>query len=162
MPDKTLTPHQCLLLLSETPSRIAEFTADLSSAQLHAPLKPGEWSANDILAHLRACAYIADKDITAILTHDTPTIQGINPKTWVQNTNYADQKFQASLRIFTKQRTRLLSVLTPLPLEAWSRWAKVINASRARKESVLDYAQWLASHERTHLKQFKSLANRRS
>lgn len=124
MPDKTLTPEQCLILLSATPSRIAEFTVGLSLVQLHAPLKPGEWSANDILAHLRACAYLGGKGITAILTRDMPALQAlqaINPKTWVHGTDYARQKFHTSLRIFTKQRTSLLSILRPLAPEAWPR-----------------------------------------
>jgi hypothetical protein len=147
-----------LILLGETSSRIAELTSGLSSTPLHAPLKPGEWSANDILAHLRACAYLAGNCITAILTRDMPTLQAINPKTWVHSTHYAEQEFQASLRIFTKQRARLLSKLKPLTPEAWSRRATVISGGRAREQSVLSYAQWLASHERTHLKQFKRFA----
>ena len=163
MSDGTLTPAQCLMLLSETPARIAEFTAGLSLTQLHAPLKPGEWSANDILAHLRACAYLGGNGITSILTRDMPALQalqGINPKTWVHSTDYAEQKFPTSLRIFTKQRTSLLSILRPLKPEAWSRQTTVTSGGRARQESVLSYAQWLASHERTHLKQFKRLATK--
>lgn len=148
------------MLLSETPARLAEFTAGLSLTQLHAPLKAGEWSANDILAHLRACATLGGDGITAILTRDMPALQAlqeIDPKTWVHSTDYAGQKFQASLRIFTKQRTDLLGILKPLTPEAWSHQMTVTGKGRARQESVLSYAQWLASHERTHLKQFKRL-----
>ena len=45
-----------LTMLAEMPSRIAVLTEGLTPAQLLAPPEPGEWSARDVLAHLRACA----------------------------------------------------------------------------------------------------------
>src|SRR5487761_1341461 len=56
MRSQSLTTEQVLTLLAETPARIAALTADLAPAQLHTPPNHDEWSANDVLAHLRACA----------------------------------------------------------------------------------------------------------
>ncbi len=56
MPTKSVTIEQVLALVAATPHRIAALTADLAPAQLHTTPNPGEWSANDVLAHLRACA----------------------------------------------------------------------------------------------------------
>src|SRR5215469_12790150 len=52
----SLTLEQMLTLLRETPTRIAELTADLSPEALQMKPAPDEWSANEVLAHLRACA----------------------------------------------------------------------------------------------------------
>jgi hypothetical protein len=56
VPARSLPIEQILALLTETPPRIAALTASLAAAQLHAAPGQGEWSANEVLAHLRACA----------------------------------------------------------------------------------------------------------
>ena len=56
MPKRPLTIEQVLTLLAETPPRIAALTAGLAPAQLRTAPNHDEWSANDVLAHLRACA----------------------------------------------------------------------------------------------------------
>lgn len=47
----------------------------------------------------------------------------------------------------------------PLPHEGWSRAATVTGAGRVLERTVLFYAQWLAHHERQHVRQFERLAN---
>ena len=74
-----------------------------------------------MLAHLRACADVWGGHIEAILAEDKPTRQGVNPRTWINKTNYPNQKFQPSLRAFTKQRAELLAVIEPLPAKQFKR-----------------------------------------
>ena len=81
MPSRSLTIEQILTLLAETPPRIAALTAKLAPAQLHTAPDPGEWSANDVLAHLRACADMWGNCIVTIIAEDTPTIRAVNPRT---------------------------------------------------------------------------------
>lgn len=161
MPDGSLSIEQIITLLTETPHRIDALTARLLPAQLHTAPDQGEWAANDILAHLRACADVWGNCIAEIVQHDKPTLRAINPRTWIQSTNYPQEKFRASLRAFTAQRANLLSILKPLPLEAWARTAKVTGAGKPLERTVLFYAEWLVSHERTHLKQIERMVTRR-
>jgi hypothetical protein len=56
MYDKPLTIDQVLTQLEEQPKAIAALTTCLPQARLHRPASPGEWSVNDVLAHLRSCA----------------------------------------------------------------------------------------------------------
>lgn len=50
-------PVQVLLdRLTQAPQRISAVTAPLSPAQLRTAPKSDEWSANDLLAHLRSCS----------------------------------------------------------------------------------------------------------
>lgn len=159
MYDKPLTIEQNLNLLEATPARITELTASLSPAQLLVPPRPGDWSARDVLAHLRACSDMWGRYIVLILTEDHPTFKAVNPTTWIKHTNYRELEFHPSLQAFTAQRAELLAVLKPLPPEAWSREATVTGAGVPRQRTVQTYAQWLANHEGSHFKQFERIAS---
>jgi len=43
-------------MLAATPRRIASLSREVEISELHFRPHPDSWSANDILAHLRACA----------------------------------------------------------------------------------------------------------
>jgi hypothetical protein len=157
MPDDTLSIEQLLTLLAETPRRITSLTGGLEPDQLRATPADNEWSANDVLAHLRACADVWGGCIAKILAEDQPTLRAVSPRTWIRKTDYREQEFQPSLRAFTAQRTELLAVLDPLPREAWSRTAIVTGAGAILEQSVMYYARRLAGHEQAHLKQLEQI-----
>ena len=157
MPDRSPTTEQLLTMLAAAPPRLAALTADLASAQAHTPPAPGEWSANEVLGHMRSCADVWGNCIEIILAQDTPTIRAINPTTWIKQTDYPQQEFHASLQAFTQQRTNLLAVLEPLTPEAWSREATITGAGKPLVRTLRFYAQWLATHERPHIKQIERI-----
>jgi hypothetical protein len=159
MPRGVMTMEQILTELTEGPPRIAEATTGLTNAQLHSAPGPGEWSANEVLAHLRSCADVWGNCIVTILEQDKPTIRAINPRTWIQKTNYPEQGFHSSLRAFTKQRATLLDVLHSLSPKAWSRLATITGAGKPFVRTVQSYAEWLAEHERPHVKQIQRIAS---
>jgi len=156
---RPLTIEQALSLLAETPKRIAAVTAGLAPAQLRTAPGPDEWSANDVLAHLRACADVRGNPILTIVAEDRPTFRAVNPVTWIKKTNYLELEFRPSLRSFATQRADLLAVLSPLPPEGWERSATVTGAGKALERTVLFYAQWVARHERTHVKHVEHIVN---
>lgn len=160
MPSKSPTIEQILTILAGTAPRIAALTADLTPAHLHAAPTQGEWSANDVLAHLRACADVWGNCIATILTEDTPAYRAVSPRTYIRETDYSEQQFQASLQAFTTQRTELLSVLEQLAPEDWARGATVTApGGRVLEPTVRYYARRLARHERGHLKQIEQIVN---
>jgi hypothetical protein len=152
---RPLTIEQVLTALAETPPRVAALTAGLSPAQLRTAPRPDEWSAKDVLAHLRACADMWGNCIVAMLAEDRPTLRAVNPHSWIKRTDYRELDFRPSLGSFAAQRAELLAVLEPLPPEGWSRAATVTGAGKALDRTVLSYAQRLARHERPHLKQIE-------
>ena len=159
MPGRSLTTEQVLTLLAATPQRIAALTADLAPAQLHTRPNPDGWSANDVLAHLRACADVWGNCIVTMIVQDRPTLRAVNPRTWIKKTDYLQLEFRPSLRSFATQRADLLALLEPLPPEGWSRAATVTGAGKILERTVLLYAQWLARHERQHVKQVERIVN---
>ncbi len=153
MSSRALTPEQTLSLLAETPRHLTTLAESLTAAQLRAAPGQDEWSANDVLAHLRGCADVWGGCIATIIAEDSPTLRAINPTTWIKRTNYPGLDFQPSLHAFATQRAELLAVLEPLPQEGWSRAATVTGAGKVLTRTVLSYAQWMAEHERPHIKQ---------
>jgi hypothetical protein len=94
-----------------------------------------------------------------MLAEDTPTLRAVNPRTWIKRTNYLDLDFQASLDSFSIQRAALLAILNPLLPDGWSRRAIVTGAGKVLERTMLDYAEWLARHERPHVKQIERIVN---
>lgn len=159
MARRRLSVEEILEILNVPPSRIAEATEGLTAAQLRTSPNPdeGEWSARDVLAHLRSCSDVWGDCIAVILAEDGPTIRAVNPKTWIKKTDYREQEFGPSLQVFTRQRSELLEVLEPLAPEQWKREATVTGAGKPLIRSVHTYAQWLARHERSHVRQIERI-----
>lgn len=159
MSNHSLTIEQVLTRLAEHPQRIATLTKGLTSAQLRTRSKPDEWSANDVLAHLRSCADVWGNYIRKILAEDRPSIRAVSPRTWVKQTDYPALEFETSFRAFTAQRADLLSVLESLPPKTWSRAAFVTMVGKVIDRTVWDYAERLAIHERSHVSQIEQIIN---
>src|SRR5215207_5104283 len=97
--------EQMLTQLAETPKRLAVLASDCDPAQLHTAPDHATWSAQAILAHLRACADMWGKGILAMIAEDNPTLRYVSPRTWIRKTNYLEQEFHASFQAFAQQRT---------------------------------------------------------
>ena len=95
--------------------------------------------------------------IMRIIAHDHPTLRAINPRTWIEKTDYREQVFRRSLDAFAAQRADLLAVLEPLAPEGWARSATVTGAGKPLEQTVLSYGQRLARHERPHVKQIERI-----
>ncbi len=157
MSSTSLTIERVLTLLAETPTRIAALTASLSPEALQMRSTPDEWSANEVLAHLRACADVWGNCIRTIIEEDRPTWRAVSPRTWIKQTDYPELAFRPSLCAFTTQRADLLAVLSPLPIDAWQRSARVSTVGRVLEPTVLSYAERLLVHERSHVKQIERI-----
>jgi hypothetical protein len=157
--DTPRTIEQILTMLADGPARITTLTAGLTPAQLCTPPEPGEWSANDVLAHLRACADVWGNYMAVIIAEDMPTIRAVNPTTWIKKTDYPEQEFWPSLQAFAAQRADLLALLEPLGPEVWSRAATMTGSGKPRIRTAHTYGEWLVNHERSHFKQFARIVD---
>ncbi len=159
MSPKSLTVPEIQTLLAETAPRIAALTSNVTPARLRTAPKPNEWSANDILAHLRACADVWGGCIEKLLTQDKPTWRALSPRTYIKRTDYPDLQVQTSLLAFTNQRAALMPVLMSLTDADWSRTATVTGAGAPLQPTLLSFAERMARHEREHLRQLKLIVD---
>ncbi|NLE51083.1 MAG: DinB family protein [Chloroflexi bacterium] len=157
MPDPLLPINTILSRLAEYPQRIHAVTADLSEAKLHTHPAPDEWSANDVLAHVRACADVWGSYIARILSEDRPAIKAVSPRRYIDQTDYLEQEFKPSLQAFTAQRAKLLEVLQALAPEGWERQAIVTGVGKPIVRTVHTYSDRLTRHEREHVHQIEQI-----
>ncbi len=157
MTARSLSIDHILSILAETSPLLAGLTTGLSAGQLQTAPNPAEWSANQVLAHLRSCADVWGDCIARIIAQDAPVILAVHPRNWIKKTNYLDQEFQPSLHAFTAQRSELLAVLAPLAPAAWSQTATIIGEGKPNVRSVLSYARRLALHEPPHINQIERI-----
>lgn len=149
--------RNALEILTATPGIIASFSIGFSDSQLNFKPDRKSWSANDNLAHLRACADVWGNCIVAIIEQDHPTLPDIHPRTWLKKTDYLDQDFYQSLSAFTFQRDELLKRLNELQDEGWIRAATIVNPPKSRQQTVFHFVRRMAKHENQHWLQIESL-----
>jgi hypothetical protein len=157
--ENKLTIRQILAMLAEAPQRIVAATAGVEQARLHASPDEDEWSASDILAHLRACADVWGGSIVTMVNADHPTIRAISPRTYIHKTNYPDGAFGPSFEAYNRQRAELLAFLERLAPDDWSRGGTFTGAGRLLERTVLSEASAIALHERPHIKQIERVVN---
>ena len=144
---------EILEILAETPKRFALASKHLTKNQLQTKPDPNTWSANDILAHLRACADVWGKDIDDMLEIETPKLRYLSPRTWMRKTNYPELAFGASFPIYMEQRTAFLLKLKAIKFEDWLRDAII----KDRSHSVFTHTRRMALHEEGHWGQIQDL-----
>jgi DinB family protein len=147
------TVEQVLDQLHATPQQLRQVARDVAPELLRIPPAPGEWSANDVLAHLRACADKWGGCAMRIVQEDRPQLRGTEPRIWITKTDYPDLEFAPSLRAFARQRKALLTVLDGLTPVDWRRTGTLVGAGRPVDLTAHSYAERLARHERPHVKQ---------
>jgi hypothetical protein len=149
------TPADVLDVLAASPGRLA---AVGTGPALDRRPSPEEWSAGEVLSHLRSCGEVWGGCIRRALAEDVPTIRAVNPRTWIATTDFAQRSWDEHLVAFTAARADLLEVLRGLGPADWERRAVVVGAGRPVERTVLSYATWLATHERPHLRQVERAA----
>lgn len=156
MPQLTATPAEidsCLTLLAQTPERIAAGTTNRAESELTRSPDRKNWSALQILAHLRTCDAVWSETIYAMLLLDEPTLPLLHPRALTRLRQFTTLPFADSLQVFTWQRQELLAVLRPLPLPAWQRAALIGN----HRHSVFSQARRIALHESQHCAQIEAM-----
>jgi hypothetical protein len=115
--------QQVVELLADTPMRISKETEGVVHSLLHNSSMESEWSVNDILAHLRACADVWEGSINKMISQDHPTLRRVSPCTWIRKKDYLQLAFESNLEALASQRSQLLATLSTLSLDEWSRGA---------------------------------------
>lgn len=145
-----------LRLLADIPGRIEALSRGQSEDRLCRAPEEGAWSANDILAHLRACADVWGGSIQSMIGRDHPTLRYVSPRTWIRKTTYLMQPFANSLLAFTTQRQVLVLALSALGPAEWARGATFTGTTRGREQTVLTYSHRMAAHELEHCAQLQA------
>jgi SAM-dependent methyltransferase len=141
--------------LAAVPERVARTVSGWGEAELHAAPSPGEWSAADILAHLRVVDDIWAPRWYAILVRDNPPLPGFDHLRWGEVAGYAHADFEASLRAFALRRAELVNTLKRLGPNEWTR---VGTHEEAGPIVLFEALAGRVQHEEEHCQQLETLA----
>jgi hypothetical protein len=140
--------------LSSTPTRIAQAVAGLTETQLHTSSAEGEWSAAEVLAHLRATDDILAYRAYMILARDNPPMPSFDERRWQVIAGYTQADFHTSLKLFTLRRAELGSMLRRAASDDWKR----IGTHEERGViSLLDVITHVVEHEEEHCAQLEAI-----
>lgn len=146
--------NDLLKRLSDVPLRIARAVARLSEADKHKAGSDREWSAAEILAHLRASDAIVAHRLYAILTRDNPILPAYDERRWAEIAGYAQADFELSLKTFAMRRAELVTMLGKATIDDWQR----LGTHEVRGVvSLLEVATSLVEHEEEHCAQLEAL-----
>ena len=146
--------HDLVERLAATPGRIAAVAAGRSPEALSSARENGEWSAVDVLAHLRASDDILSPRLIAILVREEPTLPAFDDRRWGEVMGYAESDFQELLAAFTFRRAELVRVLRSLSPNDWQRAGQ--HEARGRI-TLLETLRHLVEHEVEHCLQLEAL-----
>jgi hypothetical protein len=160
---KLLPTDEIVRVLAAGPDMIRAAAATLTDEELAERMEPDEWSPNEILAHLRACQDVwGDSRMARMLAEDHPTMRAVNPRTWLEQTDYRELPFQRSLAAFAAQRDSFIRIISGLSPDQWTRAGTFTGGGRPREYTVHTEADGLARHERSHVRQIERLCRSKS
>lgn len=153
------TPQEidrALRLLEATPARLNALAAGIPLERLASSPGPKIWSAQEVLAHLRACADLWGASIYAMLSDSEPALADSDERKWAKLAGYTDVPFHAGLERFSHERAVLLRVLRGLETEGWERGGMILG----RRHTVFSQARRMAKHEAEHCEQIEALVRK--
>lgn len=145
--------HQALIgRLAAFPAAIAATIQGYTREVLECAPDDQEWSARDIICHLRD--HDAEEDrrrLERILEQDNPFLSA-NYDPWAHAHVYADTPVDQALRHFVRSRASMVSWLKGVPAHAWNRPARNAIFGPTTFEEMVRFA---TEHDRTHLRQLR-------
>lgn len=137
-------------LLTATPVKLERLSVMLDAVQVRQPVKPGERSFSEVLAHLIHCEARSSEAIYLALLASEPTLPSVHPeRQWGKLLRFDLLDISELLVYFRLRRTVLLRVLASLPEARWNR--SVCESGKKRKDSVYWRARAMALHELEHV-----------
>ncbi len=140
--------------IADVPNRISRTVDGWGDAAIHARPADAEWSAADILAHLRASDDILTPRIYMMLVRDNPTLLAYEERTWAEVMGYADANFNTSLQTYILKRAELVKVLQGLTPEQWQRTGVHEKQGSITIEQLVND---ILHHEAEHCRQVEAL-----
>jgi len=146
-------PDHLIERLRAVPGRIASGLGTPPASKLGSVPAEGEWSAAEILAHLRASDDILAYRAYMMLARDHPPLPAFDERRWADIASYGRLDVHDSLRTYSLRRQELVNMLSELPPEAWTRTGEHEGRGPV---TLLDVMVQLVEHEEVHCVQLEA------
>lgn len=155
MPFPTTADIEDLLSrLEDTPGRYAHLLRGRDEALLTARPGADDWSAREILAHVRAGDDLLTGRIYVILVRENPPFLEVNERRWDEIAGYVEYPLDLLLDSYALRRRELVLTLRRIGLSDWKRTGE--HAKRGRM-TVYTIAKHISDHEIEHLTQLEGV-----
>ena len=157
--------------LEESPDELARAVGAYSDAQLSLRPDAHNWSAKEIICHLRDVEELFQIRFHTMLALDGPPLlvlgatpsdlarwriggaigHPLDPERWAEDRQYRRQDAHEALTAWRRRRSEVLILLRSLSTDEWQRGGVHLSHGRL---SLADWVASLAAHDDNHLAQF--------
>jgi uncharacterized damage-inducible protein DinB len=146
------TLDEQLARMERTVNDYAAVVKNVSDAQLTKRPDPRNWSAKEVVCHVRDIEESFMMRFLSIMAMDDPKFLPVEPDRWAVDRQYQRNDVQEALAAFKTRREETLRFLRGLKPEQWERGG--IHAARG-KMTLKDFVELMAWHDDNHLDQLK-------
>ena len=146
------TLDEQLARMERTINDYAAVVKNVSDAQLTKRPDPKNWSAKEVICHVRDIEESFMMRFLSIMAMDDPKFLPVEPDRWAVDRQYQRNDVQEALAAFKTRREETLRFLRGLKPEQWERGG--IHATRGRM-TLKDFVELMAWHDDNHLDQLK-------
>jgi uncharacterized damage-inducible protein DinB len=146
------TLDEQLARMERTVNDYAAVVKNVSDAQLTKRPDPRNWSAKEVVCHVRDIEESFMMRFLSIMAMDDPKFLPVEPDRWAVDRQYQRNDVQEALAAFKTRREETLRFLRGLKPEQWERGG--IHATRGRM-TLKDFVELMAWHDDNHLDQLK-------
>ena len=137
-------------VLVQTASTLADVLARHPAEVLRARAAPGQWTPNEVIAHLTDSEWVYGYRLRLILCEDEPPILGFRQDAWVASLRHNEREPSELVEVFRTLRELNLSVWRRMSPEDFLRSGQ---HNERGAESLGLMLQLLAGHDVSHLNQ---------
>ena len=146
------TLDEQLARMERTVNDYAAVVKNVPDAQLTKRPDPENWSAKEVVCHVRDIEESFMMRFLSLMAMDDPKFLPVEPERWAVDRQYQRNDVQEALAAFKTRREETLRVLRSLKPEQWERGG--IHATRGRM-TLKDFVELMAWHDDNHLDQLK-------
>ena len=145
--------HELLTDLEKGPVLVRAALKALSDADLRRRTPEGKWSPLEHACHLRDIETVFTERISKAAFADRPSFWMADNDALAAGLRYAESDPGAVAKEFAQRRAETLTLLRALPHAAWQRTGRHPHRGEV---SILQLAQILAGHDRSHVERMKA------
>ncbi len=146
------TLDEQLARMERTVDDYAAVVKNVPDAQLTKRPDPKNWSAKEVVCHVRDTEESFMTRFLSILAMDEPKFLPVEPDRWAVERQYQRNDVQEALAAFKTRREETLRFFRGLKPEQWERGG--VHATRG-KMTLKDFVELMAWHDDNHLDQLK-------
>jgi GNAT superfamily N-acetyltransferase len=140
--------------IGRLPGQMRETVTALGEARLDEAIRPGAWTARQVLHHAADTATVLCERIRLALTEERPAIKTFEEDLWVRLSDARSAPAEESLSILDGVLGRMARLLATLPAEAYQRELTHPRQGILKLDRVCSYLDW---HGRHHSAQIRAL-----